>query len=123
MSRLVLPDVDIRLPTASRPRLNFFANASLTIATFCDVVVSASVNSRPAISGTPRVRKKLGPIWLKLEWVSVSGPAWNPWTLTPLPQLLPPSSGTIDAATPVTPGTDASSCSSRLKNAWERAVS
>ena len=35
MSSLPLPPPSpMRLPTASRPRLNFFANASLTIATF-----------------------------------------------------------------------------------------
>ena len=39
------------------PRLNFFANASLTIATFGAPSASARVNSRPAISGMPSVVK------------------------------------------------------------------
>ena len=51
----------MRLPTASRPRLNFFANASLTIATFGAPCASARVNSRPASSGMPSVREVSGP--------------------------------------------------------------
>jgi len=46
-----------RLPTAFAPRLNFFANASLTMATFGAVRPSARVKSRPARSGTPSVEK------------------------------------------------------------------
>ena len=93
------------------------------IATLADVLTSASVNSRPAISGMPSVLKKPGPTLLKFECVSVSGPESNPCTRTLVPQLLPPSSGTIDAATLVTCGTDASSCSRRLKNVAARSVS
>ena len=46
---------DVRLPTASRPRPNFLANCSLTIATLGAFSESAGVNSPPEISGTPSV--------------------------------------------------------------------
>ena len=39
----------------------------------------------------------------------MSGPDLNPCTATSVPQLLPPSDGTRDALTPVTPGWAASS--------------
>jgi hypothetical protein len=57
MSSLPLVPISIRLPTASRPRLNFFANASLTIATLGAPRRSARVNSRPASSGLCMVLK------------------------------------------------------------------
>jgi hypothetical protein len=117
MSSSLLSGVPIRLPTASFPRLNFFANASFTIATFGAPAASAGVSSRPERSGMPRVRKKPGPISLKLECVSVSGPDSNPCTRTPEPQLLPDIRGTIDAVTLVTPGSAASSSSMRSKSA------
>jgi hypothetical protein len=60
----VPPSLPIRLPTASRPRLNFFANASLTIATFSAPSASARVKSRPAIRGMRRVEKYPGAISL-----------------------------------------------------------
>ena len=57
VSGVLAPLLLMRLPTASRPRLNFFANASLTIATFGAVSASARVKSRPASSGMPSVGK------------------------------------------------------------------
>ena len=45
----------------SRPRLNFFANSSFTIATFGALAASAGVNSRPASSAMPSVLKYPGP--------------------------------------------------------------
>src|SRR5262249_10640980 len=43
----------------------------------------------------------------------------RPWIVTLLPQLLPVISGTIEAATPRTPGIAASSASTRSNNAWD----
>jgi hypothetical protein len=53
----VAPSLPIRRPTTSRPRLNFLANASLTIATFGAASASRRVKSRPATSGIPSVEK------------------------------------------------------------------
>ncbi len=55
-----------------------------------------------------------------MESLSVSGPAGKPCTVTPLPQLLPASSGTIAPAAPLTPGTAASSSSTRSNSAFDR---
>jgi hypothetical protein len=107
----------MRFPTAPRPRLNLRVKASFTMATFGAPAASARVKSRPARSGTPRVRKKPGPTRLNAESVSASGPASKPSTDTPLLQLLPEMSGTIEAATPVTPGTAPSSSSMRSNRA------
>ena len=100
--------VAIRLPTASRPRLNFFANASLTIATFG---ARRRVGSRELAAGEQRDAERPevagADVVVVASAVSVSGPAVNPSTDTPLPQLLPASSGTVDADTPVTPGSAA----------------
>ena len=49
--------IDIFLPTAFRPIPNFFANASLTIATFIEPASSNAVKSRPERSGTPMTWK------------------------------------------------------------------
>ena len=48
---------DMCFPTALIPSLNFFANDSLTIATFKPPALSETVKSRPAISGTPSTWK------------------------------------------------------------------
>ncbi len=94
----------MRRPTGFAPRLNFFANVSLTIATFGLASVSDLVKSLPTIIGMPTVLKKSGPTMFRLLCVSVSGSAWNPSTETFVPQLSPEISGTIAAATVVTPG-------------------
>ena len=100
----------MRVPTtASRARLNFFAKASFTIATDCDVDVSARVNSRPVISGMPSVEKNRGPISVVLASRSASGPASKPRTVTFADASLPSSSASDDSATDVTPGTALSS--------------
>ena len=75
----------MNLPIASRPRLNFLVNASFTIATFGDPSASATLNSRPATTGIPSVRKYPGPTSLKRELASMSGPRLNPCTATSLP--------------------------------------
>ena len=62
-------------PTASGPRLNFFRNASLTIATFGVPLSSVWANSRPASTRIPSVRKYSGPTRLSRELTSVSRPA------------------------------------------------
>ncbi len=117
------PPCAIHLPTASRPRLNFLAKVSLTTATRPEPCTSEVVNSRPASSGTPNVRKKSVPTSLNRAPLSMSGPLSKPSTDTLLPQLLPASSGTIAAVTPVTPGSAASSSSTRANSCCERAFS
>ena len=57
---------------------------------------------------------------LNRELMSVSGPAWNPSTATPLPQLLPDSSGTDPAGDAVTPGSARSASSTRSKSCLVR---
>jgi hypothetical protein len=49
--------VPMRVPIAPAPSLNFRTNASFTMATGAASPLSASVNSRPAISGIPKVEK------------------------------------------------------------------
>ena len=90
------------------------------MATFGAFPASDAVNSRPAINGTPSVRKYPGPTSLNRALVSVSGPALNPSTATLLPQLLPAMSGTRSAVTLVTPGNALRSDSSRSNSAIER---
>ena len=68
----------------------------------------------------PTVPKKPGPTSLYIELVSVSGLAAKPCTETPLPQLLPASSGTSAPAAPLTPGIAASSSSTRSNSAFDR---
>jgi hypothetical protein len=91
-------------PIGFAPRLNFFAKASFTIATFGLLKVSDLVKSRPTISCMPTVLKKSGPTMFWLVCVSVSGSAWNPSTDTLVPQLSPDTSGTMLPATWLTPG-------------------
>ena len=114
------PRAAILLPTASRPRPNFFANCSLTMATLAAPAPSARVNSRPDRSRMPSVRRKSGATALKLETMSVSGPASKPSTETPWPQLSPARTGTTDPVTLDTPGIAASSSSSRSNNWRDR---
>ena len=59
-------------------------------------------------------------ISLKRASVSVSGSFLKPSTDARLPQLLPASSGTRDAVTPVTPGSAAIASSARVNSTAER---
>ncbi len=71
----------------------------MTIATFAAPSESARVNSRPAISGMPIVRKWPAATLVKRALLSMSGPDWKPCTRTSVPQLEPAITGTVDAVT------------------------
>ena len=63
----------------------------------------------------PSVEKYAGPTSLYREFMSVSGVGVMPSIETSLPQLLPPMKATSESLTPITPGSAASSSSSRAK--------
>ena len=108
----------MHLPTASRPRPNFRAKASFTIATFGVPAASAAVNSRPASErhaeacGSSRRRPRCSASWRRCR-----GRARSPAPTRRSPSCRPPAAGPRAAVTAVTPGRAASSSSTPLEEA------
>ena len=85
----------MRLPTASRPRLNFLANASLTIATFG---APERVGARELAAGDQRHADRAedipAPTSLSASWCRCPGRPRTPPPRRCCPSCLPASSGT-----------------------------